>query len=317
MKVLVLLDVAADVRVAPERDPRSGRVREDRLVREIDPAGARALDMALALTSDRPNGEVIVVHAGPAENETFLREALARGCRKAIRVWDGEVAAARTAGKAAVLAAAAQAVAPDLVLAGDRGVIDSGGQVGVLVAARAGMPCVTKAGAAALSADAHRITVTRELERGFREKVEASLPVVVTVAAGAAGEAAQAAPVTAGARLAALEQDIPVWTLADLGVIPGTVRDADRPLVAGRPHPPRPRLHPVAPPDPTLPAFDRILGLVQGTVKAREGKVVRRPAGEVAQEVFEVLRDEGWLDHLKPGPDGPGAAPGGAPRRDR
>jgi hypothetical protein len=28
--------------------------------------------------------------------------------------------------------------------------------------------------------------------------------------------------------------------------------------------------------------------------------VVRRPADEVAREVFEVLRDEGWLDHLRP-----------------
>ncbi len=92
MKVLVLLDVAADVRIPPERDPRSGRVREDRLVREVDPAGARALDLALALTADRPNGQVTVIHLGPAENEDFLRQALARGCQQAIRVWDEEAA---------------------------------------------------------------------------------------------------------------------------------------------------------------------------------------------------------------------------------
>ena len=100
--------------------------------------------------------------------------------------------------------------------------------------------------------------------------------------------------------LAALEQDIAEWTLADLGVVPGTVREADRPLEYGLARSRQPRLHPVAPPDPTLPAFDRILALVQGSVKHREGRVVRRPADEVAQDVFEVLRDEGWLDHLRP-----------------
>jgi electron transfer flavoprotein beta subunit len=275
-------------------------VREDRLVREIDPAGTRALDLALALTADRPNGQVTVIHLGPAENEGFLRQALARGCRQAIRVWDEEAAAARTAGKAAVLAAAVQAAGFDLVLAGDCGVVGAGGQLGVLAAAHLGLPCITRVGSAALSVDSHRLTATRELEQGFRETVEAVLPVVLTVAAGAAGEAAPPAPLSARALLAAHEQDITVWTLADLGVIPGTVRDADRPLEFGPPAPRHPRLHPVTPPDPALPAFDRILGLVQGSVKHREGRVVRRPAAETAQEVFEVLRDEGWLDHLRP-----------------
>lgn len=299
MKVLVLLDVAADVRIPPERDPRSGRVREDRLVRQIDPADARALDLAFALIADRPNGQITVVHLGPPENEAFLRDALARGCSQAIRVWDEEAGAARTAGKAAVLAAVVQAVAPDLVLAGDRGVIGAGGQLGVLVAVQLGMPCVTQVGRAALSADAHRLTVTRELERGFRETVEAALPLVLTVAAGAAGEAAPPAPLTARAKLAAREAEILALTLADLGVAPGTVRDADRPLVPGPPGPRHPRLHPITPPDPTLPAFDRILGLIQGSVTTRGGRVVRGSGAEVAQEVFEILRDEGWLDHLR------------------
>jgi electron transfer flavoprotein beta subunit len=314
MKIVVLLDVAADVRIPPERDPRSGRVRADRLVTEVDPAGARALDLALSLAADRPNGEVTVIHVGPAENEHFLREALARGCARAVRVWDEEAAAARTAGKAAVLAAAVQAAGYDLVLSGDRGVIGQGGQIGVLVAAHLGLPSITEVGKAELNVDSHRLEATRYLERGFRQKVEANLPVVLTVAAGPVGEAAPPAAVTANKLLAAQTTEIPVWTLADLGVIPGTVRDADRPLIPGPPGPRRPRLHPVTPPDPTLPAFDRILGLVAGTVKHREGRVVRRPADEVAQEVFEVLRGEGWLDHLRPGDVAPPVTEADGPR---
>jgi electron transfer flavoprotein beta subunit len=321
MRVLVCLDVAADVRIPPERDPRSGRVRQDWLVREVDPGSARALDLALALTGDRPNGAVTVLHLGPAANESSLRQALARGCHRAVRVWDEEAIEAGTAGKALVLAAAGEAAGYDLVLTGARGVIGAGGQLGVLVAARLGVPCVTEVGAAELSPDSHHLRATRHLERGFREKVEIALPAVITVSAspgaadgtgGAAGGATGAAPVSVSARalLAALEQEIAVWTLADLGVAPGAVGDADQPLVLGTPRPRRPRLHPIAPPDPTLPAFDRILALVRGSVKSREGRMVRRPAEEVAHEVFQILRDEGWLDHLRPRGSSTGDAPG-------
>jgi electron transfer flavoprotein beta subunit len=305
MKILVLLDVAADVRIPPERDPRSGRAREDRLVPEIDPAGARALDLALALISDRPNGQVTVLHLGPPEHDSFLLQALARGCDRAIRVWDEEAAAAGTAGKALILAAAAKAAGYDLVLTGDRGVIGTGGQVGVLMAAHLGVPCVTEVGEAMLSPDSRHVEAVRRLERGFRERVEAALPAVMTVGAGVAG-AGQAAvtDVTARALLAAMEQGVTVWTLAELGVAPGAAREVDRCLEYGPPQAVHPRLHPVIPPDPSLPAFDRILALVRGSVKHREGRVVRRPADEVAEEVFEVLRDEGWLDHLRLGSSG-------------
>ena len=158
MKVVILLDVAADVRIPPERDSRSGRVRAEWLVPEVDPASARALDLALALTADRPErADRTVIHLGPSEHDSFLRQALARGCQRAVRIWDGEAAEARTAGKALILAAGAQAAGFDLVLTGSRGVIGCGGQVGVLLAAHVGVPCVTEVGAAALSADSRRL----------------------------------------------------------------------------------------------------------------------------------------------------------------
>ena len=92
MRVLVFVGEGVDVRVPPQRDPRSGRVREQWLVREIDPASARALDLALALKSAGVATEVTAIHMGPETTETYLQQALARGCDRAIRVWDEEVA---------------------------------------------------------------------------------------------------------------------------------------------------------------------------------------------------------------------------------
>lgn len=307
MRLVVLLELGADVRIPPERDPRSGRVREEWLVREIDPAGSHALDLALRLKAARPSTEVILVHLGPAEAEPWLRRALAQGCDRAVRVWDDGAAGAHVAGKALILASAVQAAGFDLVFTGAEGVLDSGGQLGVLLAAHLGVPCVTQvidifAPDCAQSEDARdRVEITRGLDRGFRERVETAPPVVATVSAGGPAAAAPVPPdIPAAALLAAQAHEIPVWDLADLGVPLDRVRRADHPLAYGRPRSRRPRLHHLAAPDPTLPAFDRILELIQGSVQRREGRIVRRPAEEIVEEMFRTLRDEGWLDHLRP-----------------
>ena len=315
MRVLVLVEVGADVRVPPDRDPRSGRVRHEWLVREIDPASAAAFELAMNLKASGPNTEVTAIHLGPPDHEVWLRRLLARGADRVVRVWDEELAGLRAPGKAAVLAAAAQAAGFDLVLTGAAGVLDAGGQLGVLVAARLGVPCATQAvdvtrvaGVAQTTdvashpgAQAPALDITRALDRGYRERVRALLPTVATVSP--SPSRAQSAPAAASvaALLAAQAYQVPVWDLADLGVPRDAVRLAEEPLRFRPPAPPRPRLHPLAAPDPALPAFDRILKLVQGSVKRREGRVVRQPAERIVDEVFAALRDEGWLDHLRPG----------------
>lgn len=330
LRVLVFLGVGADTRIPPECDPRSGRVREERLVREIDPDSARALDLALRLKElDRPT-EVTVIHFGPEDRAPWLRRALALGADRAVRVWDGDAARARTAGRAVILAAAAEVAGFDLVLAGAKGAVDSGGRLGVLAAAHLGVPCVTQVvdivaersesvlpdregpGEEDRPQDQDRpgdqvhLELVRGLDRGFRERAEVLLPAVATVSSAEGfagpltGAAAAPAVVTAGALLAAQAREITVWDLADLGVPLEKVRDADRSLSYGRPRPPRPRLRPIAAPDPTLPAFDRILKLIEGSVKRREGRIVRESPDATVAEILRTLQEEGWLDHLRP-----------------
>jgi electron transfer flavoprotein beta subunit len=285
MRVLVFLGAGADMRVAPQRDPRSGRVREEWLVREVDPASARALDVALGLKQASTAIEVTVIHLGPVTAEPWLQQALARGCDRAIRVWDEEAQGPHAAGAAVVLAAAAQAAGFDLVLTGTAGVIDAGGQLGQLLVD--------------VAAAARGLEVVRALDGGYRERVRVALPLVVTVSPPVSG-AEDATVIPVRALLAAQQCDLPVWDLADLGVPLEEVRKAEASLFYGPPRPRRPRLKPIAAPDPALPAFDRILKLIEGTVKRREGRVVKESPEVVAGEIFATLRDEGWLDHLRP-----------------
>ena len=312
MRILVLLEVGADVRIPPELDPRSGRVREEWLVREPDPASARALALGLALKTPEGDADVTVVHLGPAQAEPWLRQALARGADGAVRVWSDELAGAGAAGKALVLAAAAQAAGFDLVLAGAAGVVDASGQLGVLLAEHLGVPCVTQAEDVVLAEEAGgaaAVEVVRGLDRGFRERVAVRLPRGRDRVARSSGPRGRAVGSPRRGRACAPR---PVRSPSGTSPISACRSRGcgapERALHAGPPRPARPRLHPLAAPDSALPAFDRILKLVEGSVKRREGRVVRQGPDETVEEIFQTLRAEGWLDHLRPGDDAAGAS---------
>jgi electron transfer flavoprotein beta subunit len=48
-------------------------------------------------------------------------------------------------------------------------------------------------------------------------------------------------------------------------------------------------------PDPDLPAFDRIISLLSGGIKAREGKLHHLTADETAESIWQVLAEEGVI----------------------
>ena len=158
----------------------------------------------------------------------------------------------------------------------------------------------TDEGGVASVYDSGPLRLTRALTAGWVGIVEVETPAVLTVVPSAAAQQREFdAPLSAA--IAALEAEIAVWDLARLGVPAADVRAADSALRYGVLRTPRPRLRPVAAPDPALSAFERIQGLVRGAVRRREGRVVRAGEQSIAQEVFAALRDEGWLDHLRAG----------------
>lgn len=320
MRILVLQQPAPDLRIAPERDLRTGARCPEWDVVQLDPADSAALELGLRLRDATPESEVVVLHAGPAEVEPWLREGLARGADRAVRVWDGVVAEANPPGLAAVVAAAAGALSCDLVLAGAAGAAFGSGQLGVLVARALGWVCVTQIagladpdpteeGTIAAPAVMGPLRLRRALAAGWVGLVEVETPAVLTVVPSPASQQAEFdAPLPAA--LAALKAEIAVWDLARLGVSTAEVRSADHALRYGDLRTPRPRLQPVTAPDPALSAFERIQGLVRGVVRRREGRVVRAGELSVAQEVFAALRDEGWLDHLRADRSAPESDPG-------
>ncbi len=148
---------------------------------EINEPDAYALEAALQL-KEKNGGEVVALCAGPASAGQTIREALAKGADRALHIEEDNLDTLDTLGIARLLAKAATAESPDLVLTGLQSEDLGYGQTGVVVAELLGMPHAT------IVMEVERkdssVRVKRELENGWFQYVELPLPAVLTIQSG-------------------------------------------------------------------------------------------------------------------------------------
>jgi len=124
--------------------------------------------------------------------------------------------------------------------------------------------------------------------------VESSAPLVVSVEAGEESVGYAPFPAIAEARV----KDIPCFDLARIGVPLQAVQQEESRLKFGPLRLPEPRLRFIQPPDSSLPAFERRQQIGEGSMERRQGRILRGADDEIAEELFQALLREGWLDHL-------------------
>ncbi len=183
MKILVPLKRVADPDNANKVKATGAKVETTGLEWKPNPFDEYAVETALRLTENGANpkarlGEVVVVTFGPKDAETTLRQALATGADRAIRVdatddaLDGDLVAR-------ALKALVEKEKPDLVLLGKQQVDGDANQVGQLLAEYLGWPQATFAGSIKSEGD-KALVVGREVDGGTI-KLKVTLPAVVTV----------------------------------------------------------------------------------------------------------------------------------------
>ena len=148
----------------------------------INPYDEFAVEAALRVKEAAGAGEVIVLTLGQPDAATELRTCLAMGADRAILIKDPEASRRDATATAAALGAVLAELKPDLVLCGKQAIDRDQGQVGQRLAHHLGLPCVTEIKALAV-ADG-KATVERAGDDGTTEKLEVSLPCVLTCTKG-------------------------------------------------------------------------------------------------------------------------------------
>ena len=146
---------------------------------EINEPDAYALEEALQLR-EKHGGEVIVVCAGPERAQQSIREALAKGADRGIRVETPAVL--DTLQTARMLADAVRDEGADLILTGLQSDDLGYGQTGVVLAELLGVPHSTIIMQVEITGGTLR--VKRELEDGWFQHIEMPVPAVLTIQSG-------------------------------------------------------------------------------------------------------------------------------------
>jgi electron transfer flavoprotein beta subunit len=97
-----------------------------------------------------------------------------------------------------------------------------------------------------------------------------------------------------------LSANIEKWDLSNLGLPFWEIGAAGAYLAAADFGVPRPDPTRVVTPDPSLPAFERILSLLSGGIKARSGKVNTLSADETTNALLRIFREEGISTDTSP-----------------
>jgi electron transfer flavoprotein beta subunit len=291
LDILVILRETSDPR-PPARTATRGAGVDDRGLRRLpNPADLAALEEALCL-KDNLGAQVTVLAVGPERLDDTLRLAFSMGADRGVRFWDHGMEGGDAVADARVLARIMTILSPTLVVTGNRLADRGDDPVPALAAAMIGAPCI--AAAVSLTAQtggqAWGVQVLRKGDRGSRQTVDAPFPCTVLFE-----EVRIPRYPSVDAVIASLSNPIERWKLPDLGLPFWEIGSLGALLPVNRIGTPRPDPVRAVTPDPSLPAFERIISLLSGGIAAREGKVETLPADATAAALWELFREEGLV----------------------
>jgi len=273
-------------------DPITGQVDAERFVQILNPADACAIEAAVRL-KEQFGGSILALTLGPRDAEGALRAALAIGADKALRLWTREAESWGPFTVAAALAATLQREVPppDLILCGDSTSDWSSGIVGPALAHHLDLPQITGIIRLDSTQNNQHITLrlTRRLEQGYHELLEAELPLLITVT----GTLNEPRYPSLPAHLASLKASIPVIDPSTL--MSNTWHDEVDQITLLEMHTPRPRPRRIATPDSHHSAYQRIGEIVSGRAIGRKTRLVEGTPEELAQTLVTFLHERGFV----------------------
>lgn len=285
LNILVLLRECNDPR-PPARAITRGADISDRGLRRIpNPADMSSLEEALRLKQSQ-GAKVTAVAIGPERLDDLLRLAVSMGADRCIRFWDHGLHGSDAVADARVLSRIVHILSPKLLFTGSRLPDRGDDPVPALAAALEGIPCL--ASVTKLRVNKSSVEALRKVDRGGSQEVVAPYPCFVQFE-----ETAVPRYPTVDAVADAVKAPVEKWNLVTLGLPSWEVGASGAYLTLAEYGIPRPDPVRVVTPDAQLPTFERILSLLSGGIKAREGKMRTGSADELSTGIWQILREEG------------------------
>lgn len=285
LNILVLLRESTDPRPPARVTTRGAGISERGLRRIPNPADLAALEEALCL-KDTLGANVTVLAIGPDRLDDTIRLAFSMGADRGIRFCEHGLEGGDAVADARVLARIVTILSPALVFSGNRMADRGDDPVPALAAAATVMPCITAS--VSLVPKKERVEVQRKSDRGARQIVGATMPCTILFE-----EVRTPRYPSVDAITAALSASIEIWNLASIGLPFWEIGAAGAYLAVADYGVPRPDPVRVVTPDPSLPAFERILSLLSGGIKTRTGKINHLSADDTASALVRIFREEG------------------------
>ncbi|ELZ01439.1 electron transfer flavoprotein subunits alpha/beta [Natrialba chahannaoensis JCM 10990] len=215
MKILVTVKEVATVE--DEFEIEGTEIADQYLGADLNEWDDYAVEEAVQLQEAGVADEVVTVTIGPEDCEQTIRQALAKGADRAVRVWDDSLEGVDLLdvnAKTEILSAVVEEEDPDLVLTGVQAGDDSFGATGVSLAEEIGYQWGAVVNHLEHEFDGDVASVRRELEGGVEELTDIELPAALTIQTGI-NEPRYAS--LRGIRQAQ-RKELDVKSLADLGV---------------------------------------------------------------------------------------------------
>lgn len=177
MKIGVLLKQVPDTETRIKIKPDGTGIEEGEIKWVINPYDEYAVEEALRL-KEKKGGEVVLVTAGVPRASEAMRQALAMGADRGVRI-DTTGQALDSYTMAVLLSKACANEKFDIIFAGKQAIDDDCGQVHIGVAENLDIPHVTPIEKFTLSDDGLKATLQRPVSGGMKEIVETTLPAVI------------------------------------------------------------------------------------------------------------------------------------------
>jgi len=271
------------VDLRPEVDPLDAHVRTDPRTAGCSAADAAALEWALR-AGERWDQPVLAVTAGPPDADRVLRDAVAAGATRAVRI--DLPASAPSAAVATAIAAVLGPAGITSVWCGDHSLDRGSGAVPAFLAAELGSAQALGLVDVALDPRAGRVDAWRRLDRGRREHVRVDGSSVLSVE----GSTARLRRAALGAVMSSGRSPVEVVTPTP------AIHEGDK-VVDTRPlRPFRPRAR-VLPGPAGATALDRVRALTETTAASSLGhEVVVLEPPAAADRILEALAAWGYRE---------------------